>query len=151
MSSRLVFKQFFIYPSLGLIISNSQVKSLLDDYVRSQQQQPAPALEPTPASVVKEPVLAETVTATTVVEEATDSIKPELKRQMSSKSRRIRTSESADLAVAANSSASTSTLPRNLSEFTEFYIFDPESEMYISASEAFLKGMLIVLLTIYDI
>jgi len=101
---------------------------------------------------VNEPVLAETVTATTVAAvEATDSIKPELKRKMSSKSRRIRTSESADLAVAPNSNASTSTLPRNLSEFTEFYIFDSESEMYISASDAFLKGMLIVLSFVFTL
>ena len=69
----------------------------------------------------------------------------------------MRTSQSLDVLNNKNNDArnsndeettTTTAARKNLGDFSEFYIFDPESEMYISIGEAFLKGIIILIMTI---
>jgi len=114
------------------------LKALLDDYVKSQNQQSQPAIQTATATLESELVEPEKKT----MEETTSKIKSERKRQMSPKSRKIRKSvESLDLVSTANSNTTAITPPKIHSDFSEFYIFDPENEMYISINDAISKGI----------
>lgn len=143
---------FFRSDIIGRIISGSEIKWLIDDYVASfeqQQQNQSDELNSEPA------YQARTDCQQTFRQQQVEAEEEEMFRRLTKSKSSPKYSQSVENLGSSSStmrksmnsqnSLNSSSLPSKMSlqDFTEFYIFDYETEMYIPLNDALIKGNII--------
>ena len=105
-----------LFFNLGLIISNSEIRILLDDYAKQLESREA-YLD---------------------IQKIKEMKNMPLDTSFSKSADELRTTSS------TKSSVNKWPSKKNLDNFCEFFIFDLETEMYVSLSEAFSKGLIVI-------
>ena len=139
------------FDIVGRIITSSEIKWLIDDYVASfdQHQKHSDELNSEPADQAR------TDSQQTLKQQQLEAEEEEMFKRLTNSKSSPKYSQSVEnlggssstirKSMNSQNSLNSSTLPskKSLQDFTGFYIFDYETEMYIPLSDAFIKGNII--------